>query len=177
MMCRLIKSIHFYTMNQIILNRATLAMFIALICIISLNVNVYSSKSAHQDIEIIHTWSGDYPTDQLELLPAVQNGRAVDFIDDAQTFAAVWKIFKPDTELPDIDFEHHLVLFTRNTQFYNSIRIGRVVIYDGVAEIIAMETMSAMPIEDKVGMSIAVVPRNGIIGIKDGDKIIEIPDN
>jgi len=43
---------------------------------------------------------------------------------------------------------------------------------NGVAEVLAMETMSAIPIEDKVGMSLAVVARQGITAIHAGDKII-----
>ena len=51
---------------------------------------------------------------------------------------------------PEIDFTVNLVLFARNTQFYNRINIGKVNVSNGVAEVLAMETMSAMPIEDKV---------------------------
>ena len=45
---------------------------------------------------------------------------------------------------------------------------------NGVAELLAMETMSAMPIEDKVAMSLVVVPRKGIKAIQTVDKIIPI---
>ena len=45
---------------------------------------------------------------------------------------------------------------------------------DGVAEVVAMETMSAIPLEDKVAMSLVVVPRRGIESIKKGDKRILI---
>ena len=45
---------------------------------------------------------------------------------------------------------------------------------NGVAEVLAMETMSAMPIEDKVAMSLVVIARQGITGIQSGDKIIQI---
>jgi hypothetical protein len=43
-----------------------------------------------------------------------------------------------------------------------------------VAEVLAMETMSAMPIEDKVAMSLVVVVREGITAIQAGDKNIPI---
>jgi hypothetical protein len=158
------------------LDRAALALCITFVCIISLDVNVYSAESTRRDIEILNTWSGDYPVDKLELLPDSQDGRTAGCIKDAQTFAAVWKIFKPDVEIPEIDFEHNLVLFIRNTQFYNLIRIGRVLTTSGIAEIIAMETMSAMPIENKVGLSLAVVAREGIKGIRTGNDIIELPN-
>ena len=45
---------------------------------------------------------------------------------------------------------------------------------DGVAEMLAMITMSAMPIEDKVAMSLVVVARQGVTAIHAGDKIIPI---
>ena len=44
-------------------------------------------------------------------------------------------------------------------------------------EIIAMETMSAMPIEDKVAMSMVVVLRKGITGIRAGEEVIPVKDN
>ena len=39
---------------------------------------------------------------------------------------------------------------------------------------LAMETMSAMPIEDKVAISLVVVARKGITAIHAGDKIVPI---
>ncbi|MBC2709559.1 MAG: hypothetical protein HGJ94_00660, partial [Desulfosarcina sp.] len=66
------------------------------------------------------------------------------------------------------------VLFARNTHFYNRISIGKVNVKKGAAEVLAMETMSAMPIEDKVAISLVVVARQGITAIHAGDKIIPI---
>ncbi len=70
-----------------------------------------------------------------------------------------------------------MVLFARNTQFYNRISIGQVNLKGGVVEVLAMETMSAAPIQDKVAMSLVVVPRQGISGIQAGDEVIPIKDN
>jgi len=44
----------------------------------------------------------------------------------------------------------------------------------GVAEVMAMETLSALPIEEKVAMSMAVVAREGITAIQAGETIIPI---
>jgi len=137
---------------------------------------VYSSESGNRDVVILHTWSGDYPVDRLALLPDGQRDSSAGFIDNAETLASVWKNFTPGETVPAVDFTQNLILFVRNTQFYNRISIGRVVMKDGMAEIEAMETMSAMPIEEKVGMSLAVVPRKNIRKIKTGDAIIELPD-
>ena len=124
--------------------------------------------------EILQSWQGDYPVDQLKLLPEKQREQAVGFIDNSKTFEAVWKVFKRGEDVPEINFKTNLVLFARNTQFYNRISIGKVNVTNGVAEVLAMETMSAMPIEDKVAMSLAVVPRKGIRAIQIRDKLIQV---
>jgi hypothetical protein len=126
------------------------------------------------EAEILKSWQGDYPIDQLNELPEGQRDRGVGCIVDTQTFANVWKAFKPGEAVPEIDFKEDLVLFARNTQFFNRIRIGKVNVTNGVAEVLAMETMSAMPIEDKVAMALAVVPRKGLKSIltPDGPVVI-----
>jgi acid phosphatase (class A) len=126
------------------------------------------------EAKILQFWQGDYPTAQLSFLPDDQREQAVGFIDDAKTFADVWKAFKPGENVPEIDFKANLVLFARNTQFYNSIRIGKVNVKNGVAEVLAMETLSAMPIKDKVAMSLVFVPRQGITALQTGDGITSV---
>ena len=79
--------------------------------------------------------------------------------------------------MPEIDFKTSIVFFARNTLFFNSILIGKVNLKGGVAEVLAMETMSAMPIENKVAMSMVVVPRQGISGIQSGEEVIPVTDN
>ena len=132
------------------------------------------SPESGTDAEILHSWQGDYPVAGLKYLPEKQRAVAVGFIGDVRTFENVWKALKPDQDVPGIDFKANLVLFARNTQFYNSIRIGNVNVKNGVAEVLAMETMSAMPIEDKVAMSLVVVARKGIRAVQTGDKNIPI---
>ena len=132
------------------------------------------SQPLDGDAEILQSWQGDYPVARLDLLPEKQREQAVGFIADAKTFEDVWKAFKPGEAVPEIDFKANLVLFTRNTQFYNRISIGKVNVKNGVAEVLAMETMSAMPIEDKVAMSLVVVAREGITAIQAGDKNVLI---
>lgn len=129
------------------------------------------------EAEILQSWQGDYPVDKLKLLPEKQREQAVGFIGDAETFAGVWDAFKAGEAVPEIDFNINLVLFVRNTQFFNRISIGKLNVKSGVAEVLAMETMSAMPIEDKVAMSLAVVARQGITAIQSGDEIIPINKN
>lgn len=126
------------------------------------------------EAKILESWQGDFPVAQLKLLPEKQRQQAVGFIDSAETFGNVWKAFKPGEAVPEIDFTANLVLFARNKQFFNRNSIMKVNVTNGVAEVLAMETMSAMPIEDKAAMSLVVVPRSGITAIQTGDEILPV---
>ncbi|CAD7845217.1 MAG: hypothetical protein [Olavius algarvensis Delta 4 endosymbiont] len=126
------------------------------------------------DTAILQSWPGDYPMDRLERLPADQREQGIGYISDRDIFASVWTAFKPGERVPDIDFVNHLVLFARNTQFYNRISIGKVMVKEGVAEVLAMETKSALPIEDTVAMSLVVIARYGIIGLRTGATVMPI---
>jgi len=127
------------------------------------------------EAEILQSWQGDYPMTHLDQLPDDQRDNPVGFIGDAKTFKNVWNAFKPSEPAPKIDFKYHLVLFARNTQFYNRISIGKVNVDNGVAEILAMETRSARPIENKAALSLVVIAREGITGIQFGDRVIPAP--
>ena len=107
--------------------------------------------------------------DRLNVLAEGQREHGNGYIGDPKSSEGFWATFKPGESLPKIDFRAHLLLFARNTRFFNRISIGWVKATNGVAEVLAMETMSAMPIEDKVAMSLAVVPRNGIQALKTDD--------
>ena len=139
-------------------------------CEIEAEALAYRPQPFTGEIEILQSWQGDYPVAQLGELPEAQRDLRIGYIADAETFENVWKTLKPDESVPEIDFKDHLVLFARNTEFFNRIRIGKVKVTNGVAEVLAMETLSAMPIEDKVAMALAVVPRKGIESIQSGDK-------
>lgn len=132
------------------------------------------SQPMNGEAKILQSWQGDYPVSRLDLLPDKQRELAVGFIGNAETFEAVWSALKPGEDLPEIDFKANLVVFARNTQFFNRISIFKVKVTDGVAEVLAMETMSARSIEDKVAMSLAVVARRGITGIKTNDGIVPV---
>jgi acid phosphatase (class A) len=134
----------------------------------------YHWQNLTGEAEISRSWQGDYPVVHLDRLPADQREQAVGYIDEKGIFEAVWKAFKPG-ETPPVDFETHFVVFARNTQFYNRIAIGKVNVEYGIAEVLAAETLSARPIEDKVGLSLAVVSRQGITAVQSRDGIIPIP--
>jgi hypothetical protein len=141
-----------------------------LICCSGTATNIIDQPSDNEpftgEAEILQSWQGDYPVDRLNLLQEDNKEQGVGFLDNYEPFMNIWKAFKPGEDIPKIDFAINLVLYARNTQFFNRIRIGKVNVINGIAELIAMETLSAMPIEDKVAISFVVVPRQGIVAIK-----------
>ncbi len=83
------------------------------------------------------------------------------FIDSLHTCDAVW--------LQPFRYQYN-----EDCRLFAAPRFGKVNVKNGVAEVLAMETMSAMPIEDKVAMSLVAVPRSGITAIQTGDEIIPV---
>jgi hypothetical protein len=118
--------------------------------------------AAGKDVSILQSWSGDYPVSGFDRLPAGQQKQRTGWIGTVQEFAPVWGVLFPVQPLPEIDFTTCIVVFTRNVQFYNRISIHRIILTDGVMEVLARETMSALPIEDKAVMALAVIPREGV---------------
>ena len=133
-----------------------------------------SARAESNDLPILQKWSGDYPVSELSRLPDGQRKTRVGFFGDERTFDAVLQAFKPGEKAPEVDFAINLVVFARNVDFYNRTSIARVILKDGVAEIIAIETRSAMPIEERVAMAMAVIPRTGVRFIKAGDERIPV---
>jgi len=129
-----------------------------------------------KDLAIIERWSGDFPVADLALLPNGQRHLRAGYIGGPHAFAAVWRAFKPGEKIPAVDFSRNLVVFSRNVDFYNRTTIMTVVLAGGGLEILAMETMSAMPIDDTVAMALAVVPRSGVDFILCGDVRVPVTD-
>ncbi len=124
-------------------------------------------------VSIIADWRGDYPVSELRRLPVDQQSTSLGYLGDAQSFAGVWNAFKPGEDVPVVDFNQQLVLFARNLRFFNRVGIAKVLVAKGVVNVLVMETMSAMPIEGKVGMALAVIPRQGVKFIDSGS--LQIP--
>ncbi len=132
------------------------------------------ASSVRADIHLLKTWSGDYPVSELKRLPKDQQNLKSGYLNNAETFAEIWEVFKPEESIPDVDFSKQMVVFSRNTDFYNKTSILKIELENGVAKIIAMETLSAMPIEDKVAMAMTVVEKEGILFILSDDKQIPV---
>ena len=150
------------------------ALWTALSGLVPLGGTSANGDGEPKDLPILQAWSGQYPVARLDRLPAGQRTSRVGYIGDAATFVSVWQAFEPDAEPPFVDFSTHLVVFFRNVDFYNRTAIAKVTLEDGVAEVIAMETMSAMPIEDKVAMVLAVIPCEGVEFIQAGSERIPV---
>jgi hypothetical protein len=143
----------------------TLSLVIGLICLVACTpVAVQSSEP--RDLTPSATWSGDYPIAALEQLPPGQQQNRAGYIGDVDTFAKVWQNFMPEAALPAVDFANNLVVYRRNVVYYNRTNIFKVTLTEGVAEVLAMETMSAMPVEDRAAMAMAVIPRAGVKAIR-----------
>lgn len=127
-----------------------------------------------KDLPIVQKWSGDYPVAELHRLSAGQQATPVGYIGDAKSFAAVWRVFQPDETCPEVDFEKNIVVFSRNITFYNSLSIVKIVMENGGVEVLAMETLSARPVEDHVSMALAVISREGITSIRCGETTFPI---
>ena len=119
-----------------------------------------------KDLPISASWSGDYPVSAIDQLPAGQQQSRVGFFASAAAFAKVWQHFHPGEVIPAVDFAKYLVLFSRNVDFYNRTNIFKVTLTNGVIDILAMETMSARPIDKQAAMALAVVPRGGVRAIR-----------
>lgn len=143
----------------------TLSLVFGLICLVACTpVAVQSSEP--RDLTPSAKWSGEYPIAALDQLPPGQQQNRAGYIGDVDTFAKVWQNFMPEAALPAVDFANNLVVFHRNVVYYNRTNIFKVTLTEGVAEVLAMETMSAMPVEDRAAMAMAVIPRAGVKAIR-----------
>jgi hypothetical protein len=127
-----------------------------------------------RELVIHQSWSGDYPVAELQRLPEGQQETAIGYLGNAQIFSTVWKVFLPEEEIPEIDFSKRMVVFVRNITYFNRTNIMTVKLAGGVVEVLAMETMSALPIEEKAAMAMAVIDRAGMRAIKAGETEIEV---
>lgn len=147
---------------------------IALLVIISIGCIAAAGQLLARQLPIAEVWSGNFPVEALSILPDGQRDTPIGYIASVEEFASLWQRFKPDQPIPEVDFTRSIVIFARNTVYYNAIRIGAVNLEGGTAEVIAMETMSARPIEELVGISFVVVPRSNINRLHSGDTVIDI---
>lgn len=137
-------------------------------------VRTASSGALAVPVTIVKKWDGDYPVSALNSLPRGQQKTVGGYIGDRSTFARVWKSFKPGEKLPPVDFKKNMVVFTRNVKFYNRKAITKVTLLEGTMEVLGVETVTPVPVTNKVAMAMAEVPRQGVKSIRAGDKFIPV---
>ena len=146
--------------------------------VVALAVFALLARSAEntpgKELPLLLTWSGDFPVAELQRLPERQQKSRTGYFGDTKAFAPVWHVFQPGGKTPEVDFDKNLVVFTRNVDFYNHTRIAGVKLADGVVDIIAIETMTSLPIEHKVAMALAVIPRADVKYIQSGHERITV---
>jgi len=125
-------------------------------------------------VTIVGKWDGDYPVSALKKLPRGQQKTPGGYIGDPGTFTEVWKSFRPGEKVPPVDFGKNLVVFTRNVKFYNRKAITKVTLLEGIMEVQGVETMTSVPVTNKVAMAMAEVPRQGVKTLRAGDKFIPV---
>jgi hypothetical protein len=126
-------------------------------------------------LAIVQSWSGDFPVVELKRLPQGQQQSRVGYLASSTSFGTVWSVFKPGEAVPSVDFSRHMVVFVRNVDFYNRTAIAKIELKEGVLAVQAVETLSALPIEDRAAMAMAVIPRQGVRFIKSGPASIPVP--
>ena len=151
-----------------------LLLWVAFACMMAGFAATATYSGDPKDIPILQKWSGDYPIVHLNRLPQGQQKSRIGYIVDAAIFATVWQAFKPGEKTPEVDFSRNFIVFSRNVDFYNRLSIFKIILKDGVIEILAMETKSALPIEDKVAMAMAAIPRAEVEYIQAGNQRIPV---
>lgn len=128
-----------------------------------------------RELPILQSWNGDFPVLHLGQLPEGQYMSRVGFIPGTAVFNNIWQALRPGERVPPIDFKANIVVYARNVEFYNRLSILKVLVADGIVEIVAMETMTARPIGDKVAMALAVIPRAEVKYIQLDGKLLAVP--
>lgn len=142
--------------------------------LLSACVNSPVADTQSREALILQQWSGDFPIAALDELPEGQEGSRVGYLASPESFRGAWSAFKPGETLPKVDFSKNLVVFVRNVDFYNRTHIFDIRLDDGVLDVLTMETMSALPIEDKAAMAMAVVPRQGVKFVQSGSTRVPV---
>ena len=113
-------------------------------------------------VPILGLLSGDLPITVLQKLLDEQQNQAVGYFSSQKQLDPVLSAIQAGgMTLPAVDFPSQLVLFTKNTQFYNRIQIGQVLRKGDTLTVLSMETRSAKPITNKLAVSLAVIERDG----------------
>jgi hypothetical protein len=141
---------------------------IIFLCI--LNAALDTSAAEPKKMELKQKWQGTFPTARLKLLAKGHQASRVAFIAEGKQWSQVWKAFDAEAKEPKIDFDKNIVVMVKNVRFLNRIFVGNATLDDGTLKVLAGETRTARPINDRVHCAMFVVPRAGIKKISDGGR-------
>ncbi len=140
-------------------------LFLALLLIISAactGATVNNAEVAAVKLPILYALAGDLSVSGLISLPKQQRTKPIGYLASQQQLDEVMRYFQTDaTLLPAVDFTTQLVLFARNTVYYNRLSIVAVDLVGETLKVVSVSTLSAMPIQQQVAMSLVVIPRQG----------------
>ena len=126
-------------------------------------------------VQILGTLNGDLPVSSLKMLPTELQEQPVGYLSSQKHLDAVLQSIQAGGKsLPVVDFPSQIILFTKNTIYYNRLSIGQVSRNGETLTLLAMETRSAMPITDKVAISLVIIERAGAKFIDTGNTLVTI---
>ncbi len=109
--------------------------------------------AAPAGVKLLASWNG---TSQVEALKAQAPPEA--YVDNAESFAKLWKAWRGDEAVPKVDFAANLVLVCV-VDGPNRVNLGPRIDDKGNLEVMGMSTLMAGP---GFGYAMAVVSRAGI---------------
>jgi len=121
-------------------------------------------------LKIGTSWSGEAPALAVAALPQWRQRLGAGCIGDAEGFAAFWKVFKPGTIPPRLDFTNNLVVFVAREAVYEQLVIVKVTLKEGMCEVVANGNRSESPRQDRLSVAAAVIPRGGIKFLRVGGR-------
>ncbi len=131
--------------------------------------------------------SGSYQINDITLRGDVNTAAFEDFssevlingigvIQSHRDFDILWEGFSSERAMPkpDINFETHFVLFVYDTQHYNFCNLVGIQANQGILNPVIAASKTSLLLQDKAYVSLATLPKRGVVGVISGKEIIAI---
>lgn len=109
-------------------------------------------------------WEGTFPVADLVRLPERGDQLGTGLIADPETWSLVWRVFRPDDEVPAIDFSKEFIAFARNLTAFGKISLVHVAIGGNSMDLRWRTPDDGPKITDKVRIAFVVL-RRGEFGL------------
>lgn len=122
-------------------------------------------------------WQLTIPLDAARLLPASQKA-GVGIVADAKTLNALWKASNlSGSPAPKIDFTTSVLVFARNENYFNTIKITAAPIANGVANPQIVESRTAIRLDSvkKLNVALKAIPRAGLKSVRTESGEVAVP--